>query len=95
MVKNIRDFLENLSEYHLLNIIVKVYFFSHLNITVSTTLKYCYKQALNKKLKLMRGAMKYFPKKLLGYEIFSSMVSRAMNFFWKICKTVRSLLLNT
>ena len=36
---------------------------SNLNITMSTTLKYCYKQALNKKLKLMEGAMKYFPKK--------------------------------
>ena len=31
----------------------------NLNITVSTTLKYCFKKALNKKLKLM------------GHEIFS------------------------
>ena len=32
---------------------------------------------LNKKLKLMGGAMKYFLKKLLGHEIFRSMVSWA------------------
>ena len=54
-----------------------------------TTLKYCYKQALNKKLKLMGGAMKYFPKKLLGHEIFRSMVPWATNFFKKISKTLR------
>ena len=35
------------------------------NITVSTTLKYCYKKTLNRKLKLLGGAMKYFAKKLL------------------------------
>ena len=29
----------------------------NLNITVSTTLKYCFKKALNKKLKLMAGAI--------------------------------------
>ena len=29
----------------------------NLNITVSTTLKYCYKKALNKKLKLMGGVI--------------------------------------
>ena len=34
----------------------------NLNITVSTTVKYCYKKTLNKKLKLMGGAMKYFTK---------------------------------
>ena len=46
-----------------------------LNITVSTTLKYCHKYVLKKKLKLMGGAMKYFLKKLLGHKIFRSMVS--------------------
>ena len=46
-----------------------------LNITVSTTLKYCNKKALNKKLKMMIEAIKYFPKKLLAHEIFRSMVS--------------------
>ena len=65
---------ENLIEYYFLNIIVKVNFLSDLNIAVSTTLKYNHKQALNKKLKLMGGAMKYFPENLLGHEIFSSMV---------------------
>ena len=34
----------------------------NLNITVGTNLKYCYKKTLNKKLKLMGGAMKYFLK---------------------------------
>ena len=53
------------------------------NITVSTILKYCYKKALNKKLKLMGGALKYLPKKLLGHEIFISMVSWAMKCFLK------------
>ena len=62
---------------------------SNLNINVSPTQKYCYKYALNKKLKLMGGAMKYFLKKLLGHEIFRSMVSWAMNFFKKNCKTLR------
>ena len=55
----------------------------NLNITVSTTLKYCYKKALNKKLKLMGGDMKFFPKKLLGHEIFSSMIYWATKFFLK------------
>ena len=47
MAKNIRGFLENLFEYYFLNIIVNVNFFSDLKfeITVSTTLKYCYKKA--------------------------------------------------
>ena len=52
---------------------MNVNFFIDLNITVSTTLKYQHKQALNKKLKLMEGDLKYFPEKLLGHEIFSSM----------------------
>ena len=56
----------------------------NLNITVSTTLKYSYKQALNKKLNLMGGTIKYFPKNLLGHEIFSSMVSWATTFFFEI-----------
>ena len=55
----------------------------NLNTTVSTTLKYCYKKALNKKLKLMEGAMTYFPKKLLGHETFRSRFSWATKFFFK------------
>ena len=51
---------------------------------------------LNKKLKLMGGAMKYFPQKLLGHEIIRSIVIWATNVFWKICKTLRlpSFILN-
>ena len=52
----------------------------NLNITVSTILKYCYKKALNKKLKLMKRTMKHFLKKLQSHEIFRSMVSRATKF---------------
>ena len=37
----------------------------------------------------MGGAMKYFLKKLLGHEIFMSMVSWATKIFWKIRKTLR------
>ena len=68
MAKNIRGFLENLFEYYFLNIIANanVNLFSDLSITVSTTLKYYHKQVLNKKLKLMGAAMKYFPEKLLA-----------------------------
>ena len=81
--KNTRGFLENLFEYYFLNIIVNVNFVSDLNITLSTTLKYYHKQAINKKLKLMGRAMKYFAKNLLGHEIFSSMVSWATKFCLK------------
>ena len=87
--KNISGFFENLFEYYILNIVVNVNFFSDLNITVSTTLKYYHKQALNKKLKLMEGAMKYFPEKLLGHQIIWS--PGLQNFFSKICKTIRPL----
>ena len=47
MAKNIKRFLETLPEYYFLNITVNVNFFSDLKfeITVSTTLKYCYKKA--------------------------------------------------
>ena len=82
MAKNIRGFLENLTDYFL-NIIVNVNFFCDL--------KFEYYWALNKKLKLMGEAMKYFLKKLLGHEIFRSMVSWATNFFWKTSKTLRLL----
>ena len=36
----------------------------------------------------MGSAMKYFSTKLLGHEIFISMISWATNFFWKISKTL-------
>ena len=52
----------------------------NLDITVSTILKYCYKKALNKKLKLMKRTMKHFLKKLQSHEILRSMVSWATKF---------------
>ena len=55
----------------MLNIIVNISPFSLLNTNVNT-LKYYRKQALNKKLKLMGGVMKFFTKKLLGHKMFSS-----------------------
>ena len=90
MAKNIRGFLENLFEYYFLNIIVNVNFFSDLKFEY-----YCeyYPKVLlqvSLELKFMGGAMKYFPKKLLGHKIFSSMASCTTNsFFWKICTIVQ------
>ena len=81
MAKSISGFLENLFEYYFLNISVNVNFFSDLNITVSTTLKYYYKQALNNKLIIMGGGMKYFPKRLQGHKIFNPIVHWAKKFF--------------
>ena len=60
----------------------------NLNITVSTTMKYCYEKALNKNLKLMGRAMKNFLKKLLGHEIFRSMVSWTTKFFGELFKAL-------
>ena len=56
--------MENYSEYYCLNIIANINFFISLNSNVNTILRYYRKQALNKKLKCMGGAMKYFTKKL-------------------------------
>ena len=84
MAKNIRGSLETLFEYYFLNIIVNVNFFSDLKFEY-----YCdyypeilLQVSLNKKLKLMGVAIKYFLKKLLGDEIFKSMVSWATIFFF-------------
>ena len=76
MAKNIRGYLENLTD-NFLNIIVNVNFFGDLKFDFEdlTTMKYCYKEALNKELKLMGEVMKYFSEKLLSHEIFRSMVS--------------------
>ena len=65
--------MENFCEYYSFNIIVSINSFSALNITVNTALKDYHKQALNKKLKLMGVDKIFFPKKLTGHEIFSSM----------------------
>ena len=75
--------MENSREYYCLNIIVNISTFRPLNNNVNTTLKYYRKQALKKKLKLMRGTLKFFTKKLVGHEIFSCMVPWATKYFLK------------
>ena len=52
--------MENFGECNCLNIIVSIYYFSELNVTVKTTLKYYHNHALTKKTKLMGGAMNFF-----------------------------------
>ena len=69
--------MENCCEYCCLNVIVNISSFRTLNNNVNATLKYYRKQALNKKLKLMGGAIQYFTKKPLGHKILSSMISWA------------------
>ena len=79
--------MENPCKYYCLNIIVNISSLSPLNTNVNTTLKYYSKQGLNKKLKLIVGALKFFTKKLLGQEIFGSLVPWARkNFFEKFVK---------
>ena len=75
--------MENSSEYYYLNIIVNISSFSPSNTNVNTTLKYYYKQTLKKKVKLSSRAMKFITKKLLGQEIFSSMIPWTMKYFLK------------
>ena len=75
--------MENSREYYCLNIMLNTSSFSPLNTNMNTNLKYYRKQALNKKLKLVGGAMKFFTKKLLGYEIFSSMIPWVTKYFLK------------
>ena len=68
-------------EYYCWSIIVNIKLFSDLSISLNTTLKYYDSQGLNKKLKLMGGAMKFFSKK--DYEIFNSKVPLATKYFSK------------
>ena len=83
MAKNIRDFLENLTDYFL-NIIVNVNFFGDMTFEYYWALPWNTLQVvLYEKLKMMGGAMKYFLKKLLGYKIFRSMVSWDAKYFLK------------
>ena len=58
--------MESFCENHYLNIIVSIIPVGALNITINTTLKYCHKQALNKKLNLIKGLCKKFPKRYLA-----------------------------
>ena len=81
--KNIKYFLNNFFEYYFLNIIVNLWFEYYC--------EYQHKQALNKKLKLMGWAMKYFLTKLMGHEIFSSMSPGLWKIFWNISNTLRPL----
>ena len=86
MGKNIRCFLENIFEYYLLNIIVKLLviwiLLWILPWNTATSKSYIRK-------KLTGGARKYFLTKLLSHEIFSSMVPWVTNLFWKTFKTPR------
>ena len=50
--------MDNSSKIYCLNIIVNISFFGPLKNNVNTILTYYRKQALSKKLKLMRGSMK-------------------------------------
>ena len=75
--------MQKSGKYYCLNIIVNISSFNPLNTNVNTTQKYYRKQALNKKLKLIRGTMKFFTKKLLGQETFNSMIPWATKQFWK------------
>ena len=75
--------MKNSSEYYCLIIIVNISSFIPLNTNVNTTLKYYRKQALNEKLKLIRGVMKFFTKKLLDQEIINSMIPWTTKYFLK------------
>ena len=75
-------FLKNVSENYCLNIIVNINSFGAWIITVDATSKYYCSQGLNKKLKIMEGAMNIFSNIFLGHEIFSSMVHWATIFFF-------------
>ena len=76
--------MENSREHYCLDINVNISSFSAFNTNVNTAiLKYYRKQTLNKKLKLMEGAMNFFTKELLGYEIFSSIIAWAPKYFLK------------
>ena len=85
--KNIKYFLNNFFEYYFLNIIV--------NLRFEYYCEYQHKQALNKKLKLMGWAMKYFLTKLMGHEIFSSISPGLWKIFWKIFWNSPAPLLHT
>ena len=85
MAKNITDFLEILFEYHFLNIIMNVNSFSDLKFE-----RYCeyYPGILlqvspKQETKIDGRDHEIFSKKLLGHEIFRSMVSWATIFFFE------------
>ena len=69
--------------FYCLNINVNISSFSPLINNVNTTLKYFHKQALNKKLKLMGRAMKYFTKKFWAMDYLALWSPGLRNNFWK------------
>ena len=89
MAKNIRGFFGEFnwlfSEYYYE---CQLLWWLEIWILLSTTLKYCYKQALSKELKLMGGAMNYFSKKYWTVKYFGLWSPGLRNIFWKICKFV-------
>ena len=75
--------MENLTDYFL-NTIVNINFLGDLKFEITEHYpEKLLQESLNKKLKLMGGAMKYFLKKLLGHEVFRPMVSWATKIFLK------------
>ena len=78
--------MKNSLAYYCLNIIVNISSFSPLHNNVNTTRMYCHKQALNKKLKMIRGAMKFFTKKLLEniyQKVFTSIIPLGYEIFFE------------
>ena len=67
-----------------LNIIVNITSLGALDISMNTTLKHYDSQGLNEKLKLMVETLKeLFSKKLLGHEIYTSMIPWSTKYFFK------------
>ena len=89
MAKSIIDFLETLFEYYFLNIILNVI----VNVSHLKFKRYCqyypeilYKSGLNKELKLMEGAMKYFLKNYWAMNYLGLWSPGAANFFFSLVK---------
>ena len=67
-----------------LNIIVNITSLGALDISMNTTLKHYDSQGLNETLKLMVETLKeLFSKKLLGHEIYTSMIPWSTKYFFK------------
>ena len=63
------------------DIVVNINSFCDMNVTVNTTLKYYHKQALNKKLELMRKIIKYFGQNYLVMKYLALWSSGLRNIF--------------
>ena len=73
-----------------MNIIANISSFSPLNTNANITLKYYSKQALNKKLKLIRGSMNFLQKSYWVRKYLALWFPGLRNIFWKISKTLWS-----